>query len=160
MKGKLTWIVACVLALGLIAAGCGDSDDGNDDSTEGTGTSGATETLSKAEFIEQGNEICKQGDKEIQAAGESLGQGTSKEELDAFVTDELVPSVQGQIDDIRALGPPEEDADLINGILDDAEAELDKLDADPSLIEQNNLFDEVNQQLDAYGLTECADDEQ
>ena len=33
MKGKLTWIAALALALGLIASGCG-GDDGNDTESE------------------------------------------------------------------------------------------------------------------------------
>ena len=158
MNGKLTWIAACALALALIATGCG-GDDG-DDETEATGTNGATASLSKEEFVEQGNEICRQGNEEIEQAGQAVTQGDVAE-FNSFVLGTLAPGIQRQIDDIRALGIPEGDEELVNGILDDAEAELDRLEANPSLVQRQDseLFADVNQRLDDYGLTECAGDE-
>jgi hypothetical protein len=151
MKSKLTWIVACALALGLIAAGCGDDDDGNDDSGA-TDTSASTETLTKAEFIEQGNEICRQGNAELQKAFQEQQGGDSGAELRALVEDTLIPSVQGQIDKIRALGPPD---DQVTQVLDQAEGVLDELEADPAKL-QGDPFGEVNKGLTEAGLTECA----
>jgi len=158
MKSRLMWIAALALALGLIAAGCGD-DDGGDGETEGTGTNGAAASLTKAEFVEQGNEICRQGNEEVEQAGQALTQGDVAE-FNAFVLGTLVPSIQRQINDIRALGIPEGDEKLINGILDDAEADLKRLEADPSLLQRqdSDLFADVDQRLDDYGLTDCVDD--
>lgn len=143
---KPGWLLVLALACGLIAAGCGgDDDDGGD-------------ALSKEEFIAQGNEVCTAGNAELQAAGETAGSGgPGTPQFDAFVTDTLVPNVQGQIDDLRALGIPEGDEDTVNGILDDAEAALADIEADPSVLAQGNPFADVNQRLSDYGLTECAD---
>jgi hypothetical protein len=155
MKRNALFLVGLVLAVGLIAAGCG-SDDSNDDSTTSstpTGTEASTE-LSKADFVQQGNAICQEGNAAIAQAGEAAGQpGTP--EFDAFVTDTVIPSVQGQIDDIRALGIPADDADEVNGILDEAQTDLDGVKADPSQL-QGEPFAEVNAKLKAYGLTDCA----
>jgi hypothetical protein len=147
MKRNVLLMLAGALAVGLIAAGCGGDDD--DDSSD---------ALTKQEFIAQGNAICKAGNAEIDAAAEETfaknGQPTPAES-DAFVTDTVVPNVQGQIDDMRALGIPEEDADQVNGILDEAEGIVDELEADPSSIE-GDPFAPVNGDLKDYGLTTCA----
>jgi len=153
MKRNLMLLAAGVLATGLIAAGCGD---GNDDESSDTGTDAAT-APTKAEFVAEANEVCKQGNAELEAAGEETFKGKpTQADLEAFVTDTLVPNVQGQIDDIRALGIPEGDEAVVNGFLDDAEGVLDDLEADPSLLDKGDPFAAVNKELAAYGLTTCA----
>ena len=122
MRSKLTWIAACALALGLIAAGCG-GDDGNDDSTEGTGT-GGTETLTKAEFIAQADAICKESNKQIEKAGKEIGESSSAAEVDAFAADTVAPAIQSQLDGIEALGAPTGDEAQITAILDAAQADI------------------------------------
>lgn len=150
MKRKTMMLLGLVLATGLIAAGCGGDDD--DDGGDGG------ESLGKAEFVEQGNQICDEGNQEIEtAADETFGDvQPTPEEQDAFVTETLVPNVQGQIDSIRDLGPPEADEDEINGILEDAEAALSDIEEDPSLAQGGvDPFEDVNRRLSEYGLTSC-----
>ena len=61
-----------MLALGLIAAGCGDDDDESSD----TGTDAVTAAaLTKEEYLAQGNQICKQGNAETDAAAQQVFQG-------------------------------------------------------------------------------------
>jgi hypothetical protein len=50
----------------------------------------------------------RQGDKELDQAGaQAFGKGRpSKQEIEQFASDTLVPNIQGQIDDVRALPPP------------------------------------------------------
>ncbi|MBM3667277.1 MAG: hypothetical protein FJW90_07315 [Actinobacteria bacterium] len=145
MKGNLKLLTLFALAAGLIAAGCGD-DDGSSD-------------LTHEEFVTQANAICKEGNAEIDAAAEETfeknGQPTQAES-DAFVTDTIVPNVQGQISDIRDLGIPEEDEDL-NGTLDEAEEITDGLTDDPASFTQGDPYAPINDELRAAGLTECAD---
>jgi hypothetical protein len=75
------------------------------------------------------------------------------------VTDAVVPSIQGQIDSIKALSPPSGDEDQVNALLSAAQSALDKVKADPSLItDQSNRSDpfaEANKLTNAYGLTKC-----
>ena len=146
MKRHLHLIVSTALATGLIAAGCGDDDD------ESGGSS-----LSKDEFIVKANDICTKGTTELnQAAEETLGAGQqpSPAEEEEFVRETVVPSIQGQIDDIREL-VPEDEADEVNGILDEAELLLQDLEEDPSGA-QGDPFAEVNDDLTEYGLSACA----
>ncbi len=148
MKRYLIFAFVAFAAMGLIAAGCGGDDD-----DDGGGSGG--EALSQEEFLAQGNEICKQGNAELNASEGPAGQDEAS--LDAFVTDTLVPNIQGQIDDIRDLTPPEDIADDVTAALDDAQTELDSIADDPSSLSDDS-FSDVNQQLTDIGLTECASD--
>jgi hypothetical protein len=142
--------VLCVGA--CVLAGCGDDD----------------EALSEQEFLEQGNAICAAGNERLDAAFEDLdlgeGQEPTAEQMATLVLEGLVPDVQSQIDDIRALEPPDELADPVETFLDDAQAALDELEQqatdDPLAVfsEDEDPFAEVNAQANEIGLTECADD--
>ena len=97
------------MAMGLIAAGCGgDDDDGGD-------------ALTKEEYVAQGNEICEDGNAELEQSADF--DFSDPAALEAFVTDTFVPNIQGQIDDLRE-GIPEDDEDEVNEILDEAELAL------------------------------------
>jgi hypothetical protein len=131
-----------VAAIGLAA--CGSDDD----------------ELTKAEFLKQGNAICRDGNKEIDAAADkafSSDQRPSNAELEKFAEDTLIPSVEGQIDDLRDLTPPSADEDQVNAILDEADTALDETKADPAIVASNqDPFKKANQLAESYGLTECA----
>jgi hypothetical protein len=152
MKLNAILAVAVALALGGLAAGCGD--DNKDSSGD---------ALTKQEFLVKGNAICNAGNKEVETAFETAipkGQPT-KEQLDTVVTDSLVPSVQRQIDSIRDLPAPEGDEDQITEMLDKAELAVQDVRENPSLATQNGSqdpFAEVQKELTAYGLTACGGD--
>ena len=165
----LTRLAVAALAICLIAAGCrGDDDDAGDEpprseeavaqsKAASKGRSGAQAGgLSKGEFISEANEICSQGNAELQAAAEErLGQGLATlEARDAFATETIVPNVRRQIGDIRALGIPEGDEDAVSGFLEEAEGILDQLKRAPESFSADP-FAEVNQDFAAYGLTAC-----
>jgi hypothetical protein len=147
MKRNVILMLACLAATGLIAAGCGSDDNSGGDS------GGGGDALSKEDFLAQGNQICKDGNAALNAADAPAGQ--DKASLDAFVTDTLVPNIQGQIDDLSDLTPPDDIADDVSAALDDAQTELDAISADPSSLSDNS-FSDVNQELTDIGLTECA----
>ena len=163
MKNRLLIPFAILAALGAIAvAGCGGDDETTESTTAVSGTSGVVgAALTEDEFVSQANAICKAGDKEVNQAGNELfgGQQPTEAQIEQFAKDILVPSVQGQIDAIRALAPPEDIAGDVTTFLDDAEAALGEIAADPSLLQASDNegpFADVNEQADALGLTECA----
>ncbi len=150
------------LMAGLVLAGCG----GGDSSSTTTSASGASgeqgAVLTKSEFVAQGNAICEKGDKEIGAAAKKIftqSQAPSQADQEKFVTDTVIPNIQGQIDAIAALSPPSGDEDQVQGIVDAAQSALDKAKADPSLITDegsaSDPFTEANKLADAYGLDKC-----
>jgi hypothetical protein len=83
--------------------------------------------------------------------------GTDGDAMTAFVRDTFVPAVRGQLDAIRALGfPPGDEAELA-AILDDTDAALDLLAADPLGVINSGRdpFGDINARLNDYGLTDC-----
>jgi hypothetical protein len=165
---RISTLLSLVLAAGLIAAGCGDDDEETTTAATttttqagATGPTGASgEPLSKAEFIEEADAICKAGDKEIDAAADQLfsgGANPGQAEEEAFITQTLVPGVQQQVDGIRALTPPEGDEEEVQAILDAAQQAIDELEADPeAFFEQGgDPFAEANQLAQEYGLQVC-----
>jgi hypothetical protein len=148
MKRNLTLLAACALAVGLIAAGCGSSNDNNTTTTS---------SITKAEFVTKANAICQQGNQAINQAGNSVfgkGQKPSQDQLNSFATDTIIPNVQKQLDDIKALGFPDDQAAKI---VNDAQSTLDKAKADPSVLtaQGQDPFADVNKEARAYGLTVC-----
>jgi hypothetical protein len=171
MPTRIPLILFVALATALIAAGCGGDDDEptTTAATEGTatGATGATGAADvspeRAELIEQADEICAEGDREIDAEAQDVFGNAQQEppqaEQEAFVEDTVVPNIQDQIDQLRELDPPEEDADEFTAILDDAQAALDEVEADPSVLSRGSgggdPFAEVNQRAQAFGLKAC-----
>jgi hypothetical protein len=145
-------VIAAIVAVGMMAAlvaGCGSSS-----SSTSTGASEAE--LSTTEFVHQGNAICQAGNKVLNKAASKTftgGQPTDQQ-VQAFA-DVAVPSIQGQIDDIRALNPPADLDAKVSDFLDQAQTALDKVKKDPSLF-QGQPFADVNKTAKGIGLTECA----
>jgi hypothetical protein len=148
---KALWLLVLALATGLIATGCGGDDDDDD---------GGDDAPTKEEFVADANQVCEEGNTELDAAAEQVfgKDRPTAEDEGTFITETLVPNVQGQIDEIRDLGAPEGDEDEINGILEDAEAALSDLEANPTF-EGGDPFADVNRRLADYGLTTCAGDD-
>jgi hypothetical protein len=130
----------------LIAAGCGGDDDGG-------------EPLTKEEFITQADAVCTEGDQRLEDATQELTANPSQEEVEAFVSDTLVPSLQEEHDGIAELAPPEEDQETIDAMLSDLSAGIDEIRADPSLVfgDENPLAD-ASAAAQEYGMTVCGSD--
>ena len=161
MKNRLLTLLTILAALGALAvAGCGDDDD-TSSTTGASGASGVSGTaLTEDEWIQQADEICAAGDKEINQAGNELfgGQQPSQAQIEQFANDVLVPNIQAQLDAIAALTPPEEIAGDVTQLLDDANAALDEIRDDPSLVAasaSDDPFAEANKEAKALGLTDC-----
>ena len=77
----------------------------------GTAVSAFAEPLSNSEFKKQGNAICAEGNRQIDAAAEQAFAGLSgdqkptAEQLTAFAT-VAVPNIKQQVEDVAALEPP------------------------------------------------------
>jgi hypothetical protein len=144
---RLTAALVGVLALAAIASGCG---------------SGGDERLTKAEFIEQADAICKQANnrirKEYEAfVKENVGQnGVSRAQGTEVGENILLPNVQSQAEEVRELEPPEVDEDQIAAMLDAFEAGVRKGREEPkSLFSADYPLDEANAMAHKYGLKVC-----
>ena len=150
MGSRLTrgMTLAAPLILVVVAAGCGSS-------------SKSTPALTKAEFLKKGNAICKKGNDQIsQVANKAFPKSKgrpSRAQMIKFVTDTVIPSVQGQISGVKALGAPQGDEAKVNAIVTTAQAALDRAKKDPVLLtsNKNDPFAKSNKLAKAYGLTVC-----
>ncbi len=142
-----------VITLGTAGlAGCGDD----------------VKALSKEEFLKQGNAICAAGNERLGTAfTKAFGDLGDGEQPDPKVggtmeQDVVIPVIQGEIDDIRALKPPKDLADDVNQLADTTQAALDQLKQlakdDPAAAFQDGgkFFSNVPPLADKIGLTECA----
>jgi hypothetical protein len=155
------------LAARSLAAGCG----GGDDTTTVSGPSGATGAqgvpLTKDAFLAKANEICNQGgqqlDQDAQKFFKSLGlsgtQAPTSDQIQQFANETAIPHIQAQITAIEALPTPSGDEDQVTASTDSAQQALDKIKADPSLLEnngKNDPFVDAENLAKDYGLDECA----
>ena len=150
---RLIPLLLAVLAIALVAAGCGSSKK--------SGESGSSK-ITKAEFLRKGNAICAQGNKELDAQGKKLFAGQkskpTKAQIAEFAKKYAIPSVEKQVNGIRALGAPAGDEDKVKAILDAADEGVAKLKQDPAALaasEGSDPFAKANKLARDYGLTVC-----
>jgi len=152
-----------VMAMALLSTtGCGDNPD----------------PLSKSEFVTQADAICAQVQTDVEPLWaafwvdfEEQADPSSEDvwfpRFDALL-DDLDPIFEQQLDDLRDLEPPESDAALIDGLLDDLEAGFDEMndiadravDGDEAArealgSEEGDPLADVNRAAREYGLNVC-----
>ena len=110
--------------------------------------------ISKADFLTKGNALCTTFNATSDAAQANI---TTEDEQIAFINDTLVPGIRSTVASIRALGFPKGDEALLSGLMDDTEAKLTEIEADPAAAVAAGVdpFADINTQLAAYGLTVC-----
>lgn len=156
-KGLIAVLVG-MLAGALLVAGCG-----SDSSTGDT-----TASITKAEFVKQGNAICKEGNEEIEGEFEKFAKENNLSEkkapteaqLEEAAEQFLIPAITRQVEGLRALGAPSGEEEKVNTLLDNAETALEEVEEDPSLLsgENSEPFEDVNKEARAVGLTTCGEE--
>jgi hypothetical protein len=148
MKRNSLCLLGLALAAASIVAGCGSSSDDN---------STTTASLTKAEWTAKADAICAAGNQQTnQAANQQFGnQRPSADQIQTFVTGTIIPSIQGQVDQIKALGAPSEIQQQVNSMIGLVQADLDKAKADPTLLVSGNAFQDANSAARGLGLKEC-----
>ena len=126
MRRTIVILVALALAaVALTATGCGDDDGGDETST------GSDQSLSKEEFIAQGDQICTEGDAKIDAEGSQPQFAGRPGQVVQLVRQVIVPGMRAQLQQLRELPPPEGDEAEIQAMLDAFEQGIDELEANP-----------------------------
>lgn len=144
---RLICALACTAAALAVSAvaGCGGGD---------------AETLSRAEFLSQGNEICAAGARRIAAHAPAArpGRPPSGAEAQAFFSF-LTTETERQIDELAALKPPEDLRADIDRLLADGRAGLETVQAQGAetfFADEEDPFAAVNVMARRIGLTACA----
>jgi hypothetical protein len=158
LSKRLTLLLTGVMALGVIAAGCGSSDDSTD-------TTNVTVTITKDQLIKQGDAICKQGDEEIEDGFERYAEENdipkNKEPSDEqgveLVETVIVPSIKTQAELIRGLGAPEGDENEVEAMLDSLDEAVEEAEGNPESLfdEKSDPFGDPNQKAEDYGFKVC-----
>lgn len=155
-----------VLVIGLVAAGCGSSDDSTTGSTDTGETS--TASITKPELIKQGDEICTAGNEAIEEEAEAFAEeneidteNPTTEQQEEVVAEVIVPGIEAQAEELGALGSPSGDEDEVEAIVSTVEAAAEEAGEDPSLIvegEGAGPFEEANELATDYGFKVCGEE--
>jgi hypothetical protein len=134
----------------VFAAGCGGGD-----------------TLSKAEFIEKADAICARADKTKngEAAGyqkahlKELVPLSRAENVEKLVIAVLLPSVQKEVEEIEALGPPSEDKKKVEDFTRAVEAAMKKAEKKPADVANfyASPFRDADKIAQEYGFKNCSE---
>lgn len=146
------------LAVGLVVAsvaivGCGGGDDDSE------------ETLTKVEFVEQGDAICEKAEKQSETEAEEFAEENgfdlekaTEEELEDAIAEVLVPALNRQAAEIDALGAPEGDEEKVDAIVVALEDGVAEVEDDPSLVFDGSPLKEASQLAKDYGFEVCGEE--
>jgi hypothetical protein len=151
--------ITLLAVLAVIAAGCGGGGDRTDKTDNPAGSS-----LSKAEFLKQGNAICVEGNEELDEAFEERNISKSKPQTEkqrAKVAEEIIlPVISEEVERIRRLGTPSGEGRKVDEILSTIEAGIEEAEEDPTLLAEptGGPFVWANEMTREYGLVSCGEE--
>jgi hypothetical protein len=140
--GMVTFLFTVALALGA----CGGADEPR---------------LTKSQFVEQGSAICAETSARIESAATSAfsepGKIPTTEEISKFAAETVAPTVEGEIERLSELRPPEDDEERIDDVLQAGSDGVDTVRRDPTIIlnTNNDGFGRYQELSSAYGLQGC-----
>jgi ABC-type glycerol-3-phosphate transport system substrate-binding protein len=157
LSKRLIALLAGVMALAIVAAGCGSSSDSTTDTT--------VVVLTKTEFIKQGDAICKKGSESLSQEAEDFAdendidtEKPTKKQQEEVIETVVGPALQTQADELRELGDPDGEEDKMTAIVDALEAGAKELEDDPgALLESGGKspLDEANELANEFGFKQC-----
>ncbi|HEX5592855.1 MAG TPA: hypothetical protein VFX35_05860 [Solirubrobacterales bacterium] len=146
MSGSLRRIAAIGMGIAALAfAGCGGSSE---------------ETLTKAQFVEQANKICRAGEnKRAKRVNELLEEQASKKPS-AKPKDDIIFDViaiyEETTGELSELGKPEGEEEKVDAIVEAMEEAADRVHANPQSALTGDLpFRKANKLAEDYGLDSC-----
>ncbi len=152
-------IAALAVAGALVVGGCGGGDDGEEITTS---------SLSRAEFIAKADAICDKGQRQVERNFGDYAKKTdlqitqitkkpTKEQVNELVGTVLIPAIEQEITQIRALGAPAGDEDKIEAMLEAMEDGIETAkDLPQTVLEQTGVAFGISSRLaKEYGLTTC-----
>jgi hypothetical protein len=141
-------LFAATLAVALFVLGCG----------------GDSASISKAEFAEQAEAVCKQGEKELRKdlaaflkAHENV-KLPSQEDVAELVHVVFSGNIKAEVKKLRAIEVPSGDEKQVKTLIDAREESLKNAEANPLGLNRNAslIFAKSRKLAREYGLKECA----
>jgi hypothetical protein len=155
LSKRLIALLAGVMAIAIVAAGCGSSDDGTD----------TVVVLTKTEYIKQGDAICAQGSKTLSQEAEDFADENdidtnkpTKEQQEEVIATVVGPALQAQADELSALGAPDGEEDKTSAIIEALESGAEELEDDPAVLLGDDgvaPLDKANELAEEFGFKEC-----
>jgi len=141
-KGALGLILAVAL---FVAAGCGSS---------------GPEPLTKAEFGQQGNKICKEATeargKIIAKVIEETNPKGNQEKAQENIILKAIPTYEKATEQLSDLGAPKGEEEKVESLVSSMEKTADRVQADPHTAAISNApFREANKLAEELKLQEC-----
>jgi hypothetical protein len=147
--------LAALVALAALIAGCGGGDDTTDE----------TVTLTKTEFIKQGDAICKKGNDQSEKEAEEFAEENdftlekaSKDQIEEAVVEVLVPNLNQQAEELDELGAPEGDEEQVEEIVVSLEKAAGEIEDEPSAVFEGKALKEPSKLADDYGFKVCGEE--
>jgi hypothetical protein len=149
LSKRLIAMLAGVVAIAVIVAGCGSSSDNS---------------LTKAEYVKQGDAICKKGNTEIETDVKayakqhniSLKSKPTEAQLAELSENVVIPGVRNQLEGLRDLSPPSGDEGAANELLDALGEGLEKGEEDPAVfVSSGDPLAKANKMAKELGFKEC-----
>jgi hypothetical protein len=152
---RLTGGFACVLipAAGLLLAACGGGNDGKSASTTGASR--------EARFVQTVTLICGRGNQRIGKTVEASferNEPVTAAKIKKIAKETAIPTIQREIDLLRALRVPPRLKARFEALVDDEQAALARLKANPALFasqSENDPFAKAGKLAKRYGLGFC-----
>jgi hypothetical protein len=155
-KALLVTLAAMALAAPIV--GCGSGDDS---------TTEETSTLSKAEFIERGDAICRKANEKIEKESEKFaeehnftiknGHVPNDQMEEAFVA-VLAPELKQQAKELSELEAPDGDEEQVEEIIDSLEGVAGEIEDQPSIALGDGVLQEPDALAEDYGFKVCGDE--
>jgi hypothetical protein len=150
----------------LAASGCGGDEGTSDPDPVDTAPAEAPAAIAKPEFVKQANAICAKTNQELIKTSEDFTKeknlSESSQPTDAQLgelTNLVMPAINQQVEELRALGAPAGDEAEVDAILSAVEVAIEEGEQDPATIygADGGAFARANRLAVAYGLEKCGE---
>lgn len=128
----------------------------------GAGACGSDEPrLTKAQYVERGSAICSETSQRVEdaalAAFTTPGEIPPADKISDFAGEKLAPAIQGEVERLEELRPPEVDQTRIEELIQAGRDGVDRVRQDPTVIlsSADNGFGRYQELTEAYGLENC-----
>lgn len=158
MSKRLITALFGLLILALVAVGCGGGgDDSSGDSTD------SSSSLTKAEFIKQGDEICKKGDAAIEEEATEFAdennidtEKPTEAQQEEVIAQVVGPAIKRQSEEIADLGVPEGEEEAAEDIVEAVGRGADEIEEDPKAVLEGEIpLTEAGKLAKAFGFKQC-----
>jgi hypothetical protein len=141
--------VALAVLVALAGAACSGGGGGDD----------SAPPLTKTEFIERGDQICRAFDRRVDEATASLADDATRDDVITLIRERLLPLLDAEVDELAELEPPAEDRDRVERFLDDFHAGVTAIRRNTGAFVdarlQESALDRADEAMRDYGFTVC-----